>query len=158
MNRRDFIRRAIATSVLAAVTASGAFEMLARASAGQQAQAPTVSQAQSGSQTTPAPAGYAYVTQLSSLGSQTSAYFTHPQYGNSMLISLNGQWKAFSATCTHRPCTVQYRVTSIYCPCHGATFNPSNGGVTGGPAPSKLPEFGVLLQNGLVYVTTSTIN
>jgi len=43
------------------------------------------------------PAGYVLVAQLSALSGKTSAYFTHPTHGSSILLSLNGQWKAFSA-------------------------------------------------------------
>ena len=74
------------------------------------------------------------------------------------MLSLNGQWKAFSATCTHRPCTVDFQGSELYCPCHGATFSASNGSVTRGPAPTKLGEYGVIEQNGGVYVSNSAIN
>jgi Rieske Fe-S protein len=105
-----------------------------------------------------APAGYVLVAQLSSLSGKTSAYFTHPAHGNSILVSLNGKWMAFSATCTHRPCTVGYQSSELYCPCHGATFSASNGSVTRGPAQTRLSEYGVIVQNGSVYVSNSAIN
>lgn len=101
----------------------------------------------------PVPAGYVLVTALSALAGRTSAYFNHPSRGLSLLVNLAGQWKAFSATCTHAPCTVQYTGSSIQCPCHGGSFNPSNGAVQGGPPPAPLPQFGVLVQNGNLYVT-----
>ncbi len=75
-----------------------------------------------------------------------------------MLLSLNGQWKAFSATCTHRPCTVEYANSEIYCPCHGATFSASDGSVTRGPAQVSLGEYGVVVQGGDVFVSDSVIN
>ena len=75
-----------------------------------------------------------------------------------MLISLSGQWKAFSAVCTHAPCTVQYGGSHIQCPCHGRTFDPSNGNVTSGPPPTRLPEYGVVVQNGNLFVSNGVVN
>jgi Rieske Fe-S protein len=98
------------------------------------------------------------VAQISSLSGKSSVYFNHPSHGNSILINLSGQWKAFSATCTHRPCTVNYQSSELYCPCHGATFSASNGSVTRGPAQTKLGEYGVIEQDGGVYVSNAVIN
>ena len=204
MNRREFIRTAIATTVLVGVAATGFFEIAAKAGANQasaqqqaqQLQLPPIasassqsatqvsesassataspqtssgtsqatsstSQASSSTSQAPsqaAPAGYVLVAQLSNLAGKSSAYFTHPTHGNSLLLSLNGQWKAFSATCTHRPCTVEFTSSEIYCPCHGATFSATNGSVTRGPAQVSLGEYGVIEQSGGLYVSDSVIN
>jgi Rieske Fe-S protein len=170
MNRREFIKRSVVSSALIATSVSAAYELLVRYDACQQQQTVQTIQQQQSSQTGQSnssvtsqiqtPAGYVFVTAVSSLAGKTSAYFKHPAYGNSLLISLSGQWKAFSATCTHQPCTVQYSSgSSIRCPCHGATFSTSDGGVLGGPAPRALPEFGVLVDSSSnLFVTTATIN
>jgi len=52
-----------------------------------------------------------------------------------------GDFKAFSATCTHQGCKVK-SVTdgNIVCPCHGSKFAIADGSVTNGPAKSPLPE------------------
>jgi Rieske Fe-S protein len=100
-----------------------------------------------------APPGYVLVTPLSALSGRTSAYFDHPSRGLSILVNSAGQWRAFSATCTHAPCTVQYTGSAMSCPCHGGSFSPNTGAVLGGPPPAPLPELGVLIQNGDVYVT-----
>ena len=52
----------------------------------------------------------------------------------------SGQYKAFSAVCTHVGCLVN-KVTSgtIDCPCHGSEFKITDGAVVAGPAPSPLP-------------------
>ena len=105
-----------------------------------------------------APAGYIFVTALAALAGKSLAYFNHPAGGLSMLLSLNGQWKSFSATCTHAPCTVGYSGSQIQCPCHGGIFDPSNGNVISGPPPTRLPEYGVLIQGGSLYVTSATVN
>ena len=104
---------------------------------------------------TPVPAGYVLVAPMSALAGKTSAYFNHPSLGKSILLNFGGQWNAFVATCTHAPCTVQYKSSEIYCPCHSGHFNPSTGAVTGGPPPRPLHQFGVLIQNNNIYVTTT---
>jgi Rieske Fe-S protein len=57
-----------------------------------------------------------------------------------------GQFKAFSATCTHRGCQVN-EVTdgTIKCPCHGSLFSATDGAVVTGPATQPLPEKSVLV-------------
>jgi Rieske Fe-S protein len=51
-----------------------------------------------------------------------------------------GDFKAFSAICTHMGCTVdQVANGTIDCPCHGSEFSIVNGAVKAGPAPSPLP-------------------
>ncbi|MGW3129676.1 Rieske (2Fe-2S) protein [Streptomyces sp. NPDC001123] len=51
-----------------------------------------------------------------------------------------GEFKAFSAICTHMGCTVN-RVAdgTIDCPCHGSKFHIADGSVAHGPAPRPLP-------------------
>lgn len=51
-----------------------------------------------------------------------------------------GDFKAFSAVCTHQGCTVA-SVTdgTINCPCHRSSFRIADGSVTGGPATRPLP-------------------
>jgi Rieske Fe-S protein len=99
------------------------------------------------------PVGYVFVTGLAALNGKFSAYFNHPTGGLSILVNLTGHWKAFSATCTHAPCTVGYSSSQIQCPCHNGVFDPSNGSVVSGPPPSPLPEYGVLIQGNNLYVS-----
>lgn len=51
-----------------------------------------------------------------------------------------GNYKAFSAICTHMRCLVS-KVSdgTIYCPCHGSKFNITDGSVVLGPATVPLP-------------------
>ena len=52
-----------------------------------------------------------------------------------------GDFKAFSATCTHQGCKVKSVADGvIVCPCHGSKFAIADGAVTAGPAKSPLPE------------------
>ena len=51
-----------------------------------------------------------------------------------------GDFKGFSAVCTHMQCTVdQVADGTIDCPCHGSKFSVKDGSVVSGPAPSPLP-------------------
>jgi Rieske Fe-S protein len=46
-----------------------------------------------------------------------------------------GQFKGFSATCTHQGCTVgSVSNGTINCPCHGSTYSIEDGSVKNGPA------------------------
>jgi Rieske Fe-S protein len=55
-----------------------------------------------------------------------------------------GEFKGFSAICTHQGCTVsQVKGGTINCPCHGSKFEVSDGSVRSGPANKPLPYRGV---------------
>ncbi|MEW9551809.1 Rieske (2Fe-2S) protein [Nonomuraea sp. NPDC050783] len=52
-----------------------------------------------------------------------------------------GEFKAFSAVCTHKGCLVgSVDGGTIVCPCHNSKFNITDGAVAGGPAQKPLPE------------------
>jgi thiosulfate dehydrogenase [quinone] large subunit len=62
---------------------------------------------------------------------------------------------AYSATCTHEGCTVAYQSSnkSLYCPCHGAEFDPfKNGGVITGPTRDALPTVKVEINGDWVVL------
>jgi Rieske Fe-S protein len=51
-----------------------------------------------------------------------------------------GEFKAFSAVCTHMGCIVnQISNGRIDCPCHGSEYSITDGAVLAGPAPKPLP-------------------
>ncbi|CAM5585146.1 Cytochrome bc1 complex Rieske iron-sulfur subunit OS=Streptomyces tendae OX=1932 GN=GUR47_30385 PE=4 SV=1 [Streptomyces tendae] len=51
-----------------------------------------------------------------------------------------GEFKAFSATCTHQGCAVKSVSDGVInCPCHNSSFSITDGSVQGGPAPEPLP-------------------
>ena len=184
MDRREFIRRTSLVVIFGSIGALAFLEAIGKLTspaqatviqtigggAGNQTQAltgpqtQTQLQTQTGSQTqtsqtqSQTPAGYVYVAPLSALGGKSSAYFKHPTGGTSILIDYGAQWRAFSAICTHAGCVVDFTGSSLYCPCHAGYFDPTNGAVQGGPPPSPLAEYGVVIQNGDIYVSKNVIN
>lgn len=62
-----------------------------------------------------------------------------------------GEFKAFSATCTHRGCTVgSVSGGTINCPCHGSKFKISDGSVARPPADKPLEEKKITVQGGKI--------
>ena len=60
---------------------------------------------------------------------------------------------AYSAVCTHEGCTVQYNSASknLQCGCHGAVFDPGNGGqVVTGPTNKPLPKIKVAVEGAWI--------
>jgi Rieske Fe-S protein len=58
-----------------------------------------------------------------------------------------GDFKAFSAICTHQGCTVnKVQNGTIICPCHNSQYSAEDGSVTGGPAPQPLPKVNVKVE------------
>src|SRR5918994_4238548 len=51
----------------------------------------------------------------------------------------SGEFKAFTAVCTHQMCIVAEVAETINCNCHGSKFSITDGSVVTGPAPSPLP-------------------
>ena len=59
----------------------------------------------------------------------------------------DGQFRAFTAVCTHLECTVQYKAetSQIWCACHNGLYDLS-GSVVSGPPPRPLEAFKVNLR------------
>lgn len=71
-----------------------------------------------------------------------------------LLRTEKGEWRAFTAICTHLNCTVQYRddTRQIWCACHDGLFD-VNGRVVGGPPPEPLEEYAVNVRGEDVMVS-----
>ncbi|MET8808182.1 Rieske (2Fe-2S) protein [Streptomyces sp. NPDC004546] len=65
-----------------------------------------------------------------------------------------GDFKAFSAICTHLGCTVS-RVAdgTIDCPCHGSKFHVADGSVAHGPAKRPLPAKSIKVEGNSIKLT-----
>jgi Rieske Fe-S protein len=64
-----------------------------------------------------------------------------------------GQYKAFSAVCTHVGCIMSEVANgTIDCPCHGGQYKITDGAVVAGPPPSPLPARPVKIVNGQVVL------
>ncbi|MBI2427876.1 MAG: Rieske (2Fe-2S) protein [Ignavibacteriales bacterium] len=73
-----------------------------------------------------------------------------------LIRNANGEFKAFSATCTHLDCTVQYRndFGLIWCACHNGKYD-LNGRNVSGPPPRPLEAFVVTLQGDDILIHKS---
>ena len=79
------------------------------------------------------------------------------RYGNKPVILIRppvGELRAFSATCTHLDCTVQYRkdLGVLWCACHNGKYD-LNGRNISGPPPRPLEPFRVVVQGEEVSVS-----
>ena len=60
-----------------------------------------------------------------------------------------GEFKAFSAVCTHQGCIVSsVSDGEIHCACHGSAYAITDGSVVGGPAPAPLPSEKIVDDGG----------
>jgi Rieske Fe-S protein len=64
-----------------------------------------------------------------------------------------GEFKAFSAVCTHQGCLVGTVTNTIDCPCHGSKYSITDGSVVNPPAPSPLPEKTIKVEGDTLTVT-----
>ncbi|AOR35175.1 iron-sulfur protein [Streptomyces fodineus] len=65
-----------------------------------------------------------------------------------------GEFKAFSAICTHLGCTVNKVANgTIDCPCHGSKFDVADGSVAHGPAKRPLPAKSIKVENNSIRLT-----
>jgi cytochrome b6-f complex iron-sulfur subunit len=79
------------------------------------------------------------------------------RFGSKPVIVINtaeNNIRAFSATCTHLDCTVQYRkdMGVIWCACHNGKYD-LNGRNISGPPPKPLEEFRVIIKGEEIYVS-----
>jgi Rieske Fe-S protein len=64
-----------------------------------------------------------------------------------------GEFKAFSAICTHMGCVVsQVANGTIDCPCHGSQYSITTGAVVAGPAPMPLAAENIKVSGGSIFL------
>ena len=71
-----------------------------------------------------------------------------------LINASDGSLRAFSATCTHLDCIVQYRpdLQTIWCACHNGRYD-LNGKNIAGPPPRPLEEYEVRTRGGEIVVS-----
>lgn len=71
-----------------------------------------------------------------------------------LIRTAEGELRAFSATCTHLDCTVQYRadLQRIWCACHDGQFD-LNGTNVAGPPPRPLEKYLVNVRDEDIVVS-----
>lgn len=79
------------------------------------------------------------------------------RFGNEPVLAIrtsNGNVKAFSATCTHLDCTVQYKkdLEIIWCACHNGKYD-LNGKNIAGPPPRPLDEYRVVMKGDEILIS-----
>jgi cytochrome b6-f complex iron-sulfur subunit len=81
------------------------------------------------------------------------------RFGNRPVILIrltSGDFRAFSATCTHLECTVQYRkdLELIWCACHNGKYDLTGRNISG-PPPRPLDVYRVVVQGEDVFISKS---
>jgi Rieske Fe-S protein len=79
------------------------------------------------------------------------------RFGNKPVILIRtsgGEFRAFTATCTHLDCTVQFRkdMGLIWCACHNGKYD-LNGRNVAGPPPRPLDEYRVIVQGEDIFIS-----
>jgi cytochrome b6-f complex iron-sulfur subunit len=71
-----------------------------------------------------------------------------------LIRTRDGEFRAFSALCTHLDCTVQYKkeTSQIWCACHNGTYDLSGKNVSG-PPPKPLESYKVNIRGDEVVVS-----
>jgi Rieske Fe-S protein len=131
--------------VLAGVGLVGLAGVITACGAGSSSSAPAVSTAAS----TSAAANALAATTDIPVGSGT--IFTGPKVVVTQPTA--GEFKAFSAVCTHMGCIVsQVSNGTIDCPCHGSQYSITTGDVVAGPAPMPLPAEQIKVSGGSIFL------
>ena len=90
------------------------------------------------------------ITTLDRLPVGKAIGFTAPGVGAAVLLRMaTDKVVAYSRICTHAGCLVGYDSSQqiLYCPCHGAEFDPANGAQPiAGPAPTALETINVVVD------------
>jgi len=104
------------------------------------------------------------ITNSSEVAAVDSLLFLYPTNDRSaVLIHLaSGDFVAYDAVCTHLGCQIHFdkepikgwenKKDNLFCACHGAVFDPTNGDVVAGPPPRPMPKIKLEIDtNGDIY-------
>ena len=92
--------------------------------------------------------------QVGELQPNTGKIFRFGSKPGILVLTEQGQYKAFTAVCTHLQCTVQYRpdFKHIWCACHNGHFDLSGKNIAG-PPPRPLEAFKVDIRGEDIVVS-----
>jgi Rieske Fe-S protein len=88
------------------------------------------------------------------LAPNTGRIFKFGSQPGLLVRTASGDLRAFSATCTHLACIVQYRpdLAQVWCACHNGHFD-LNGRNVAGPPPTPLETFTVRVRGDQIVVS-----
>ena len=91
---------------------------------------------------------------ISEIRPNSGSIFKFGQKPGLLVLTEKGEFKAFSGTCTHLDCTVQYKgdTQQIWCACHNGLYD-LRGQVVSGPPPRPLEEFKVNMRGDEIIVS-----
>ena len=151
MDRREFLRGAVVAGLTVAVAlVTKAFAAPAGSTTGSgQAQGVGTGGSRASVNGSPAATGRTLTT-LDHLPVGKAIGFTAPGIGAAVLLRLaTNDVVAYSRICTHAGCLVGYDSSRriLYCPCHGAQFDPTNGAAPiAGPTSTPLQKIAVVVD------------
>jgi cytochrome b6-f complex iron-sulfur subunit len=88
------------------------------------------------------------------LSPNTSKIFRFGKDPAILIMTAAGEYRAFTAICTHLDCTVQYRkdLKQIWCACHNGHYD-LNGNNISGPPPAPLTKYAVAVRGDQIIVS-----
>ncbi|MCF7804420.1 MAG: ubiquinol-cytochrome c reductase iron-sulfur subunit [Candidatus Marinimicrobia bacterium] len=94
---------------------------------------------------------------VNELANNSSKIFKFGNKPGLLIKTPAGEWRAFTAICTHLDCIVQYRddLEHIWCACHNGHYDLQGRNISG-PPPRPLEEYDVNIQGKDVYVSKRT--
>jgi Rieske Fe-S protein len=147
--RRTVVAMAGTTGLAAALAACGSSGSGSASGSGDSGSSSSAGGAQSGGQSAPAGGGKTPLAKTSQIPEGGGMVFADQKVVVTQPTA--GEFKAFSAICTHMGCTVsQVKDGTIDCPCHGSKYHITDGSVAGGPAPKPLPPAKITVAGGEV--------
>jgi Rieske Fe-S protein len=130
--------------------AAGASAALALAACGRGQQSPTPP-SQPAAEPAPHPVKFAQTTDI-----PVNSGKIFPDQNLVVTQPVAGEFKAFSATCTHKGCALAaVQAASIMCKCHGSMFNVADGSPTKGPATTPLRPMTITVDGTNISVLTT---
>jgi len=93
------------------------------------------------------------IGKVSEIENNSSKMFKIGNKPGILIKTKDGDLKAFSATCTHLDCTVQFNKDEnvIWCACHNGKYD-LNGRNISGPPPKPLTPYNVVVQKDEIFV------